>query len=68
MNRGQGTLGLLLNDPSLYQRTDSVLIELRALSADIRANPKRYVSVRPVLRLPSVRGKTLTTFSGVTDG
>jgi len=46
MNRGQGTLGLLLNDPTLYKRADSVLLELRALSADIRANPKRYVSVR----------------------
>jgi phospholipid/cholesterol/gamma-HCH transport system substrate-binding protein len=46
MNRGQGTLGLLLNDPSLYHRADSLLVELRALSADIRANPKRYLSVR----------------------
>ena len=46
MNRGQGTLGLLLNDPSVYWRADSVLRELRALSADIRANPKRYISVR----------------------
>lgn len=46
MNRGQGTLGLLLNDPSLYLRADSLLLELRALSADVRANPKRYVSVR----------------------
>lgn len=46
MNRGEGTLGLLLNDPSLYRRADSLFVELRALSADIRANPKRYVSVR----------------------
>jgi phospholipid/cholesterol/gamma-HCH transport system substrate-binding protein len=46
MNRGEGTLGLLLNDPSLYRRADSLLFELRALSADVRANPKRYVSVR----------------------
>lgn len=46
MNRGEGTLGLLLNDPSVYRRADSVLVELRALSADIRTNPKRYLSVR----------------------
>ena len=46
MNHGQGTLGLLLNDPSVYARADSALLELRALSADIRANPKRYLSVR----------------------
>lgn len=46
LNRGQGTLGLLLNDPSLYRRTDSVLAELRALTADVKANPKKYVSIR----------------------
>jgi phospholipid/cholesterol/gamma-HCH transport system substrate-binding protein len=45
INRGEGTLGLLLNDPSLYRRTDSVLAELHALAVDIRANPKKYVSV-----------------------
>jgi len=46
LNHGDGTLGLMLNDPSLYRRTDSLLAELRSLAADIRANPKRYVSVK----------------------
>lgn len=46
LNSARGTLGLLLNDPSVYRRTDSLLIELRALAADMRANPKRYMSVR----------------------
>ena len=46
IDRGQGTLGLLVNDPSVYRRTDSALAELRALTADLRANPKRYLSVR----------------------
>jgi len=46
INRGQGTLGLLVNDPTLYRHTDSLLVELRALAADVRANPKRYVNVR----------------------
>jgi len=46
INRGQGTLGLLLNDPSMYRRTDSVLTELRSLVADLRNNPKKYISVR----------------------
>jgi phospholipid/cholesterol/gamma-HCH transport system substrate-binding protein len=46
LNNGQGTLGRLLNDPSLYRRTDSALADLRALAADIKANPKRYLSVR----------------------
>jgi phospholipid/cholesterol/gamma-HCH transport system substrate-binding protein len=46
INRGQGTLGLLLNDPTIYRRTDSVLTELRALVSDLRNNPKKYISVR----------------------
>ena len=46
INHGQGSLGLLVNDPSLYRRADSVFAELRALAADIRANPKKYISLR----------------------
>jgi len=46
INHGQGSLGLLVNDPSLYRRVDSVFSELRALAADIRANPKKYVTIR----------------------
>ncbi|HWH52045.1 MAG TPA: MlaD family protein [Gemmatimonadaceae bacterium] len=46
IDRGQGSLGLLVNDPSLYRRADSTLAELRALAAALRANPKKYISVR----------------------
>lgn len=46
VNHGDGTLGLMLNDPSIYRRTDSLLAELRLLAADVRANPKRFVSVK----------------------
>jgi phospholipid/cholesterol/gamma-HCH transport system substrate-binding protein len=46
INRGQGSLGLFVTDPSMYRRSDSVLVQLRALLADIQANPKRYVSVK----------------------
>jgi phospholipid/cholesterol/gamma-HCH transport system substrate-binding protein len=46
MNRGDGSLGMLLNDSSLYRHTDSLVIELRALAADIKANPKRYISLK----------------------
>jgi phospholipid/cholesterol/gamma-HCH transport system substrate-binding protein len=46
INHGQGSLGLLVNDPSLYRRADSVFAELKALAADIRANPKKYISLR----------------------
>ncbi|HEX4685119.1 MAG TPA: hypothetical protein VH277_20545, partial [Gemmatimonadaceae bacterium] len=46
IDRGDGTLGLMVNDPTLYRRADSLLSELRLLAADIRVNPKRYVSVK----------------------
>ncbi|MBW7933689.1 MAG: MCE family protein [Gemmatimonadaceae bacterium] len=46
VDQGQGTLGLLVNDPRLYQNTDSLLRELRALLADVRKQPKRYFGVK----------------------
>lgn len=42
VNRGEGSLGLLVTDPSLYRNSDSLMIDLRALLADFRRNPKRY--------------------------
>lgn len=46
VNRGDGSLGLLVNDPSLYRRSDSLVAQMRDLVADIKARPKRYLSVR----------------------
>ena len=46
VNSGQGTLGRMLNDPRLYQNSDSLVMELRALVADVKKNPKRYINVR----------------------
>ena len=46
INRGEGSLGLFVTDPSMYRRTDSLLVQMRALIADIQKNPKRYVSVK----------------------
>lgn len=46
VNAGGGTLGLLVNDPRLYQQGDSLLAELRGLVADVKKNPKRYFSFR----------------------
>ena len=46
VNAGAGTAGLLVNDPALYRNADSLMIEVRALVADLRANPKKYLSVR----------------------
>ena len=46
LNTGQGSLGLLLNDPSLYRHSDSLLTQLRGLVTDVRANPGKFVSVK----------------------
>jgi phospholipid/cholesterol/gamma-HCH transport system substrate-binding protein len=45
-NSRSGTLGLMINDPALYQQSDTLVRELRALVADIKKNPRRYVNVR----------------------
>lgn len=46
INTGQGTLGLLVNDSSLYVGSDSLVAQLRSLVTDIKANPRRYLSLR----------------------
>jgi len=46
LNTGQGSLGLLLNDPSLYRNSDSLLVQMRGLVTEVRTNPKKFVSVR----------------------
>jgi phospholipid/cholesterol/gamma-HCH transport system substrate-binding protein len=46
INSGEGSLGLLVNDASLYHNTDSLVAELRALVTDLQKNPKKYVNVR----------------------
>lgn len=46
LDSGNGSLGLLVNDPSLYQQTDSLMRQLRSLLADFEANPKRYFGLR----------------------
>lgn len=45
-NAGRGSLGRLMNDSSLYVGADALVAELRALVADVKANPRKYVNVR----------------------
>ena len=46
VNSGKGSLGMFVNDPSLYRRSDSLLVQLQTLIADIKANPGKYVRLR----------------------
>ena len=43
IENGDGTLGLLINDPGLYVQLDSVARNLNELLADFRAHPRRYL-------------------------
>ncbi|MEO5617067.1 MAG: MlaD family protein [Candidatus Eisenbacteria bacterium] len=46
VDRGQGTLGKLVNDDKVYDDTRAAVAELKALITDIRANPKKYLTVK----------------------
>ncbi|MCC6691250.1 MAG: MCE family protein [Bacteroidia bacterium] len=43
INRGEGTMGLLVNNDSLYRKLDKSANELDLLMIDLRENPRRYV-------------------------
>ena len=40
--RGEGTLGLMSRDTTLYREATLTVVQLRTLLADIQANPRRY--------------------------
>jgi phospholipid/cholesterol/gamma-HCH transport system substrate-binding protein len=46
IDSGSGTLGRLVNDESAYDELNNTLREMRALAADIRERPGRYINVR----------------------
>jgi phospholipid/cholesterol/gamma-HCH transport system substrate-binding protein len=45
VNSSDGTLGLLMNDPRLYQNLNSTTNSLNVLLQDLRLHPKRYINV-----------------------
>ncbi|MDX2194429.1 MAG: MlaD family protein [Gemmatimonadales bacterium] len=45
IDRGQGTLGMLATDSTLYREATLTMQAVRALIADIQANPKRYLKL-----------------------
>jgi phospholipid/cholesterol/gamma-HCH transport system substrate-binding protein len=46
INAGKGSLGLMVNDPSMYRQGDSLMTQLRELVADVKQNPKKYISIK----------------------
>ena len=46
VDRGDGTLGKLVNDPKLYDDTKETVAQLKALIEDIKKNPKKYINLK----------------------
>ena len=46
LDRGDGTLGKLINDPKLYEDAKESVAGLRQLIDDIKKNPKKYINLR----------------------
>jgi len=45
MRSGNGTIGLLASDSTLYRETTETVIQFRALLTDIQANPRKYLKI-----------------------
>jgi phospholipid/cholesterol/gamma-HCH transport system substrate-binding protein len=46
INTGQGSIGLLVNNDSLYRKLDKSADDLDKLLKDVRLNPNRYINIR----------------------
>lgn len=49
LNSGQGTLGQLVSNPALYESLTGASREFQSLAKDMRANPKKFLTIRLVL-------------------
>jgi phospholipid/cholesterol/gamma-HCH transport system substrate-binding protein len=49
INAGQGTLGQLIVNPQLYESLNGATREFQSLAKDIRANPKKFLTIRLAL-------------------
>ncbi len=49
INSGQGTLGQLIVNPQLYDSLSGTMREFQSLARDIRANPRRFLTIRLTL-------------------
>lgn len=55
INRGEGSMGMLVNNDSLYKNLNSASNQLNQLVEDVKLNPQRYISI-------SVFGKKQKSF------
>ena len=46
ISAGQGTMGQLLVNPQLYESLNDTAREAQGLVKDIRANPKKFLTIR----------------------
>ena len=46
LNKGQGTMGQLMNDKQLYDNMNRTVTEMQQLLADIRKDPKKFLNFR----------------------
>jgi phospholipid/cholesterol/gamma-HCH transport system substrate-binding protein len=51
INEGEGTLGRLANDPSLYNNLDSTSVQMNRLLRDLQENPQRYLEDMTLVRM-----------------
>jgi phospholipid/cholesterol/gamma-HCH transport system substrate-binding protein len=49
INAGQGTLGQLIVNPQLYDSLNGATKEFQSLAKDMRANPKKFLTIRLML-------------------
>lgn len=50
INKGEGTLGKLASNDSVYANLNYTLLHTQALMQDLRLNPKRYINLNPFRR------------------
>lgn len=46
LNSKDSSIGLLLNDPALYNNLNASAVSLDSLLQDVKKNPKRYISIK----------------------
>jgi ABC-type transporter Mla subunit MlaD len=51
INRGDGTIGKLVNDPSMYENLDSLTIEMNRLLKGLNEDPGRYLKHMKIIEI-----------------